>query len=268
MKGVLIYAFNNGRVDYWRQAVWCADRVRQHLSLPVTIVTDLASQQSRTCDHDTVITEARSGGTRLYDHRNDTAGHAWYNSNRYQSYEISPYEQTLVIDSDYVVCSDQLLTLFDSGISVTAMKHVYDVTDRDQFRLYKNVSAHRGLHHYWATVLYFDRGVLTRDFFELMTMITDNYSHYAHIYDMPSRPFRNDFAVSIALNTVYGHVPEYIPEIPWAMANVFSDVDIAQISNDVFDLTYDSGDQSRRTRIAGQDFHFMNKVALEKICAV
>jgi hypothetical protein len=268
MKGVLVYAFNNGRVDYWRQAVWCADRVSRHLALPVTIVTDQQSQQDRHCSHDIVIAQARSGGTRLYDHKNDTAGHAWYNSNRYQSYDLSPYEQTLVLDSDYVVCSDQLLTLFGSGISVTAMKHVYDVTNRDQFRLYQHISAHRGLHHYWATVLYFDRSVLSRDFFALMNMISNNYNHYAQIYDMPSRPFRNDFAVSIALNTIYGHVPEAVPEIPWAMANVFSDVDITQISDDVFDLTYAAGSQARRVRISGQDFHFMNKVALEKICAV
>lgn len=268
MKGVLIYAFNNGRVDYWRQAVWCADRVVRHLALPVTIVTDQQSQQDRCCDHNIVIAQAVSGGTRLYDHKNDTAGHAWYNSNRYQSYGLSPYEQTLVLDSDYVICSDQLLTLFDSGIPVTAMKHVYDVTNRNQFRLYRDISAHRGLHHYWATVLYFDRSVLAQDFFALMDMISHNYGHYAQIYDMPSRPFRNDFAVSIALNTIYGHVPQAIPEIPWSMANVFSDVDIAQIANDVFDLTYAAGDQARRVRIAGQDFHFMNKVSLEKICAV
>lgn len=268
IKGALIYAFNNDRIDYWRLAVWCADRVNRHLALPVTIVTDSTSSQGRDCVHNTVTVPARSGGTRIYDHKNDTKGHAWYNSNRFQSYELSPYQQTLVIDSDYVVCSDQLSGLFDSGLSVTAMKHVYDVTHRDQFRSYQIISAHRGLHHFWATVLYFDRSVIAQDFFRLMSMISDNYSHYCCIYDMPSRPFRNDFAASIALNTLYGHVPEAIPQIPWAMANVFSDVDIQQMSDDVFELMYDRGGQPRRTRISSQDFHFMNKVALGKICAV
>jgi hypothetical protein len=268
MKGVVIYAFNNDRIDYWRQAVWCADRVNRYLDLPVTIITNPDSQQGRDCTHDIVNVPARSGGIRLYDHKNDVKGHVWYNNNRRQSYELSPYQQTLVIDSDYIVCSDQLLTLFNSGISVTAMKNVYDVTDRDQFRSYQKISARRGLHHYWATVLYFDRGSMARDFFELMSMISDNYNHYSCIYDMPSHPFRNDFAVSIALNTLYGHVPDAIPQIPWAMANVFSDVDIQQISHDVFDISYARGNQPRRTRISAQDFHFMNKIALGKICAV
>ena len=43
MKGVLIYAFNNDKVDYFQQAVWCADRVNRFLDLPVSIITDTAS---------------------------------------------------------------------------------------------------------------------------------------------------------------------------------------------------------------------------------
>jgi hypothetical protein len=43
MKGILIYAFNNTNINYFRQAVWCADRVSKHLELPVTIVTDETS---------------------------------------------------------------------------------------------------------------------------------------------------------------------------------------------------------------------------------
>ncbi len=268
MNGVLIYAFNNQRIDYWRQAVWCADRVEKYTGLPVSIVSDEISRAGRECPHNMIVAEPKSGGTRIFDHVNDTRGHAWYNRNRYQSWDISPYEKTLVLDSDYIVSSDQLLRLFESDISVTAIKHVYDVTHRDQFRLYQRISDSRGLHHYWATVLYFDRRQPARDFFRVMAMIQDNYSHYAQIYNFPVSPFRNDFAVSVALNTIYGHVPEAIPEIPWAMANVFSDVEIRQIDDITFEFEYLNGDRRRRVRLSGQDFHFMNKISLEKIYEV
>lgn len=265
MNGILIYAFNNDRIDYWHQAQWCADRATRHLGIPVTIVTDVKSQAGRSSGHSQVICDAQSGGARRYDHRNDAQAHQWYNGNRFQSYDLSPYQRTIVLDSDYVICSDQLLRLFDSDISVTAVKHVLDATDRNQFRLYEMISPHRGLHHYWATVLYFDRSQVSRDFFYMMSMIRHNYNHYAQIYDMPSTPFRNDFAVSIALNTVYGHVPDAVPEIPWQMINVFSDVDIVQRDLDAFDLIYDKGGQARRVCLRDQDFHFMNKVALARI---
>lgn len=267
MKGVMIYAFNNDRVDYFQQAVWCADRVTRFLKLPVTIVTDRDSIKSRSCDHNIVFSEPLSGGNRIYNPMTDCTADTWFNGNRFQSYDLSPYDKTLVLDSDYVVCSDRLTTLFDSTIEVTAMKHVYDITDRDGFLPYRTISADRGLHHYWATVLYFVKGTLSRDFFDLMTMIRDNYKHYADLYKFNTHPFRNDFAVSIALTTIYGHTPDAVPVIPWNMANVFSDVEITALDQDRFLLEYDDRDKTLRRNISitGEDFHFMNKVNLAKL---
>ena len=267
MKGILIYAFNNDRIDYFRQAVWCADRVNQHLNLPVTIVTDAASHKNRIISHSVVLTDAIAGGKRVFNPSVSNQADTWYNANRFQSFDLSPYEQTIVIDSDYVVCSDRLLTLFDCGLNVTAMKHVYDVTGRDGFRPYQSISDGRGLHHYWATVLYFDRSKIAEDFFVMMDMIKKHYLHYSNIYRFPSSPFRNDFAASIALNTVYGHIPDAVPVIPWRMANVFNDVGIRTNDHETFELTYTvSNDKTaKKILMKGQDFHFMNKFDLAKL---
>jgi hypothetical protein len=59
-RGVLIYAFNNDSIDYYQQAVWCADRVVKYLDLPVTIVTDGSSQNLRECDHNVIYSQAES----------------------------------------------------------------------------------------------------------------------------------------------------------------------------------------------------------------
>jgi hypothetical protein len=267
MKGILIYAFNNDRIDYFRQAVWCADRVNRYLNLPVTIVTDKTSYRRRTVTHSIVLTDAQSGGKRVFNPSISNQADIWYNGNRFQSFDISPYEQTIVIDSDYVVCSDQLLTLFDCNLKVTAMKHVYDVTDRDGFKPYRSISDSRGLHHYWATVLYFDRSKLAQDFFIMMDMIKKHYAHYSNIYRFPTTPFRNDFAASIALNTIYGHVPDAVPVIPWRMANVFNDVGIRTTDQETFELTYnvDANKTAKKILMKGQDFHFMNKFDLAKL---
>ena len=39
-KGVLLFAFNNGTVDYYKMAVATAKRANQFLNLPVSVVTD------------------------------------------------------------------------------------------------------------------------------------------------------------------------------------------------------------------------------------
>lgn len=269
MKGVLIYAFNNERIDYFRQAVWSADRIVRYLNLPVTIITDEKSQGTRHCDHNIILSNAESGGTRVFNPGQDSRSHSWLNASRYQSWDITPYQETVVLDSDYVVCSDQLLSLFDSGVSVTAMKHVYDVTGRDGEQPYRWISDQTKLHHYWATVLYFRKDTVAEDFFSMMTMIRHNYQHYCDIYHLPNHPFRNDFAASIALNTVYGHRPESVPEIPWRMATVFSDARITQTADDCFDLHYAVGTEKKphRVRIARQDFHFIDKQELAKLYA-
>lgn len=269
MKGILIYAFNNQRIDYFAQAEWCADRVNHFLGLPVTIVTDATSQNGRSSNHNIVYSAPETGGQRVYNPNLEHTADTWINGNRYQSWDLSPYSETVVLDSDYVVCSDQLLKLFESPISVTAIKNVYDITGRDDYAPYRWISSRRGLHHYWATVLFFRRDQISRDFFEMMAMIRQHYQHYAKLYKFSSAPFRNDFAASIALTAIYGHLPESVPEIPWPMANVFSDVEISMIDHDTFDLYYTMGPEKkhRRTRISGQDFHFMNKIALAGLYA-
>ena len=38
--GALILAFNNEHTDYLAMAAWSADRIRQHLDIPVAVITD------------------------------------------------------------------------------------------------------------------------------------------------------------------------------------------------------------------------------------
>jgi len=265
MKGILIYAFNNENIDYFRQAVWCADRVTKYLNLPVTIVTDEASIGNTKHNYNIVLSRAKSGGQRIFNPNSNTNPDTWYNANRFQSYSLSPYDQTIVLDSDYVVCSNQLLTLFDTSLEVTAMKNVYDITNRDQFSPYVSISDSRGLHHYWATVLYFRKSQLAQDCFDMITMIKENYTHYAELYSFRNSPFRNDFAVSIALTTIYGHIPDAIPVIPWKMANVFNDVEISTTDQETFNFLYYVKHKPRTLKLTGQDFHFMNKRSLANI---
>lgn len=266
MKGVLIYAFNNETIDYFQQAVWCADRVRRHLGLPVTIITDPTSRGSRDCQHDIVLSDPESGGSRLLHPSGESVPSRWYNAKRYLSYALSPYEQTLVLDSDYIVASDQLLRLFDSNIAVMAIKHVFDLTGRQGFKDFSSISDRGTLHHWWATVLYFRRSQIAQDMFDVMDMVKNNYLHYANIYRFRATPFRNDFAVSIALHMVYGQIPQAIPAVPWPMANVYSDVDITQTDLDAFELRYLNSGDAKRVTVKDQDFHFMNKHALGRLC--
>jgi hypothetical protein len=102
--GALIFAFNNQETDYVAMAVWSAQNIRRHLNIPTSIVTD------RPIDHavfdQVIVTTAKSGGSRYFE--DYAANVTWHNAGRVDAYDLTPYNQTLVLDADYVVASDQL----------------------------------------------------------------------------------------------------------------------------------------------------------------
>ena len=263
MNGVLLFAFNN-KIDYFAQANWCADRINQFLDLPVTIVTDPKSVAGRSISHDIIYTDAESGGHRLYNIGEDDKAQPWFNAARYRAYELSPYDQTLVLDTDYIVCSDVLRGLFDQSQSLLICRDVFDPTNRNGFKEYQYIS-NNSLRHWWATIMYFKRSYETQTFFDYYNLIKKNYKYFADLYQFRSSPFRNDFVVSIAINTMWGHVPDQCPAVPWSMCNVSSDVEIEQLDHGGFELQYLNQNKPQRVVLDGIDFHFMNKKSLEKL---
>ena len=41
--GVLLFAVNNLQIDYVKQSIYCAKKIKEHLNLPVALVTDTPS---------------------------------------------------------------------------------------------------------------------------------------------------------------------------------------------------------------------------------
>lgn len=266
--GAVLFAFNNDRVDYISQAQWSAPRITRHLGIPVTLITD--SIPNDVSMFDQVITaESHSGGTRKFDHMNADSSATWFNRGRCRAYDLSPYDQTLVLDTDYIVASDRLKVLFQTEQDLLCHRYVLDVTDRKNFAhdtRFGEVESPM----WWATVLYFRRSTLAQQVFEMMRMIENNWYHYSRIYKFNTEPYRNDYAISIALNAVYGHVPDAISDIPWPLFTSFYDVYLNQLDDDRFQLNYvrmvDHKERHQRMILSNCDLHVMNKPDLGKIC--
>ena len=267
-RGVLIFAFNNKKIDYLEQANWVADRVCTYMDTPVTIVTNTASVNDREFKHNLVLTDAISGGIRNFHHTTNDKVDEWYNANRFQAYELSPYDETIVIDSDYIVSGDQLLHVFESPHDILCHRDVYDVTGQDMFKWHKHFGRYE-MPHYWATVLFFRKGEFAKNFFDVMTMIRKNYRHYGKIYKFSTSMYRNDFVVSIALSIVYGHKLDSIPTIPWNLPSLYDNIDVEQLEHDKFMLKFEKevngSKKPFKSLLTGSDFHCINKFALEKL---
>jgi hypothetical protein len=262
MKGALIYAFDNEVTDYVAMAAWTADRIRRHLNIPVAVVTDDPTVQG----FDQVIYQAAPRSTTRHFVDYDVTA-AWHNQSRADAYTLSPWDDTLLLDADYVVASDQLLRLFDTDQDLLAHRWAYDVTNCNNFDDLNYFGQWRQP-MWWATVMRFRRSRGAELVFDVMTQVRNNWSHYCNLYGIRERAYRNDYALSIAVLVVNGQVMPAAYTIPWPLASLLPRVQLTQTAADSYTARWltDAG-QARSINLADTDFHAMNKQQLEAIVA-
>ncbi len=118
-RGVLIFAHNSPNVDYGLMAVIAGGLAKKNLSVPVSLVTDLGTVNW--LEESGMISKAREVFDKIIEVerpytknvRNLHDGFEskvipFVNTNRYSVWELSPYDQTLLIDSDYLIFSNVL----------------------------------------------------------------------------------------------------------------------------------------------------------------
>ena len=260
--GALIFAYNNECIDYLAMAAWSAKNIRRHLNLPVCVVTDQPVPAEYNFEH-VVFAKTVGKDSRWFADIDATV--TWYNGNRSSAYELSPWDQTLVLDADYVVASDQLANLLAVDTDFLCHRWAYDVTGLQPFDD-NNFFGRYNMPMSWATVMLFRRSKTTKLIFESMQMIRDNWDHYKNLYGIGKSTYRNDFALSIAMNIVDGHTLT-TPAIPWQLASVTPDHKLTQISQDVYCLDFTTADKKSRWITLTHDFHAMGKQHLGEIVA-
>jgi hypothetical protein len=99
-----------------------------------------------------------------------------------------------------------------------------------------------------------------------MQMIRDNWLHYRQLYQVSEHTFRNDYALSIAMNLVDGHTLG-TPSIPWQLASVTPETKLTQVDPDTYKIQHESTNSKPKWMLLKQDFHAMGKQALGEIVA-
>ena len=260
--GALIFAFNNEQTDYVTMASWSAQRIRRHLDIPVAVVTD-CTDKSRTQGFDQVIVSAPvTGGTRYFEDYDATV--SWHNAGRVDAYALSPWDRTLVVDADFVVCSNQLRGIIDADQDFMCHRLAMNMSTGDELDGL-NCFGRAKMPMHWATVMMFRRSNTAGYVFDSMNMIRDNWQHYRDLYAIDRSTYRNDFALSIALGIVNGHTT-HAADIPWPLMNVMPQDTIKQVDQDCFEIMFRENSGAMRTvSWSGFDFHAMGKSHLEKI---
>lgn len=252
--GAVIFAYNNDAVDYVAMAAWSAQRIQQWLDIPVTLVTD-APVTTGVFDQ-VITTSARRGNSRYFQDYADSF--SWYNMDRCDALDLSPYDRTLVVDADYVINGRDLAPLLDHGPEFTCHRYAFDVARQDRFN--PCFGEHK-MPQWWATVLIFNKTVLSRYIFDTMRMVRDNWQHYCDVYTIYRSTYRNDYALSIALGLVSGH-SLVTQDIPWQLISILPEHQLEQLESDLWRVTFVEQARRQYLLLRGVDFHALGKRAL------
>ena len=273
-KGVFLIARNNGHIDYVKQAVFLAKRIKKHLGISVSIATDSVDYLEEafgTDDFDKIIWldyTAESNKRYFFDGTLSKKSASFKNNNRASVYDLTPYDETLLMDTDYIISNDLLKSCFNSNSDFMIYKKSDDIAkvrDEQEFNTISDTS----VDFYWATVVYFRKTETNSIFFNLVKHIEEEWNHYRRVYQITSGLFRNDFAFSIAIHIMNGFQKgDFAQELPGSMLYTTDRDVLCKMNNDEFMFLVEKKDyigEYTALKTQGQTIHIMNKVSLNRI---
>ena len=262
-RGVILFAFNSEKFNYYDIAEFTAKRINHFLNLPVTLITDEESFPDTDYNWDKVIKV-------VPDKDNFREWGQWINKGRFMAYDLTPYEETMVLDVDYIVNSDKLLGVFD----------FYDdfcCHNRAEFLMMPDVPQEilstYSYNSVWATVMAFKKTKRTEQIFRCMEMVQKNYKHYECIHNFIGSTYRNDYALSLALRMVNGHCERKEDYIPWNLVHAgkktFVYADSADEFNTNYTVIFDAWVRNKIKKeyitLKDMDFHVLDKELFAEI---
>lgn len=275
-RGALLIARNNSEVDYIKQAVYCATRIKKYLNLPVSIITDNAAYLKKSFTSykkifDRVI-EIKNEKAIQYKKYNDgiyvRKNLEYKNDTRSQAYKLSPYDETLLLDTDFIISNTDLLNCFEQPHELMMYKNAVELSGWRDISEFSKISE-TGPEFYWATVVFFRKTERNKIFFDLIQHIQENWYHYKNIYQLPYATFRNDYAFSIAVHVMNGYrAGNFVKNLPGTMYYTLDRDLILEIDNEEFLFLVENNKSSTNyfpVKIKNCNVHIMNKINLNRM---
>lgn len=271
--GVVIFAYNSRKVDYSLTALISGGLAKKNLNVPVSLITDQSTvdwisesgnlEKFKTIFENIILTERPTAEN--YRNLNDgnlSDNVPFVNANRYSVWNLTPYDRTLLIDSDYFIFSDRLKFFLDADCELMISKAMEDLGDDRRGTLDKYVSD-TGPNLYWATNVIFTKNENTKIFFDLVDYIRENYNYYAELFRFYPKPYRNDIAFSIAKHMLDGFVTNLDESLPPIPTTIDKDIltDVSDQGKLTFLINHGVNDFTAIS-VKNMDIHIMNKQSI------
>jgi hypothetical protein len=274
-KGVVLLAVNTTNVDYVKQAYYLAKRIHKYINVPVSIITNSVEYVNKNFNDgvfDNVIKvpdDSTQSNTRLiFDGAFSKKTINWKNGNRASVYELTPYDETLVLDTDFIISNSILANCFNSIHDFLIYKHSLDVSNIRTVTEFTRVSD-TSIDFYWATCVFFRKTDINKIFFDLINHIKQEWNHYKSVYQLSTNTFRNDYAFSIAIHIMNGFQRgNFAHALPGKMYYSIDQDILHDIIDDKIILLIQKLDyfgEYTLLKTTGLNIHVMNKASLERV---
>jgi len=273
-KGIVIFAHNNRQVDYGLLATISAGLATKNLGVPVSLITDKSTvdwmQESGTYltsikifDKIILVDSPSEQNRRILFDGEQSESVPFKNSNRNTVWNLSPYETTLLIDSDFLIFSNDLNKFWDLDFDIMISDSMNDIRGSRAGILDRNISE-TGIRMLWATTVMFKKNERSKLFFNLVEFVKENYKHYADLFRYDPRQYRNDISFSVAKHIFDGFEENLSGTLPSILTTIDKDVlfkigntgELIFLLNDNIDNRYSS------VVIKDRDVHVMNKQSI------
>lgn len=286
--GVLLFARNNSKIDYLKQAYFLAKKVKKLLNLPTSVVTDSKDyllknfpDAEKVFDRiivvvwtelnlveNTVLSKNENHSFKTYsDGTLSNEKLEFKNNLRTSAYDISPYDDTLLLDTDILLLNDDYINCFKQDHDFLIFDKSYDLANFRNYSEFDYVSE-VGVKFYWATVVFFRKTEKNKIFFDLLQHIQENWNHYKSIFQIKQSYFRNDHAFSVAIHIMNGYnVGDFAKPMPGKLYYT-TDKDICEniIDDKVIFLLEKENYLGEYTLMSWQgiNVHIMNKFSFNR----
>lgn len=274
-QGVLLFAQNTRQVDYLRLSILSAKLAVKNLQVPVSLVTDWSTLEW--ARHSNQFSTIRSvfdqiieidrpqicNNFRYLSDGNDRTRIPFVNDARTRAYELTPYDRTLLIDSDFLINSSMLSEYWKVDIDVMISERLHDLAEFDRIGYHDRYISDTGIHLYWATAVMFSKSETARYFFNLVNHVKTNYVYYADLFRFDYRIYRNDIAFSIAKHIIDGYETNLLGNLPPILSTFDKDVLIdVKDHRLLFLINAMNNSKFYAASIEGRDIHVMNKQSI------
>ncbi len=273
-KGALIFAHNSREIDYALLSLISGGLAKKHLNVPVSLVTDNTTldwakdcnmyvQLESVFDKIILVDKPKTNNVRrLFDgHENKMV--PFVNANRGDAWDLTPYDRTLLLDSDFLIFSDRLNEYWDLDEDFLIADAMEDIYDQSRVGYHDRYISDTGVHLYWATTVMFTKNERSRAIFDMIEYVKQNYKFYADIFRFDPRQYRNDIAFSVAKHILDGYETDKRLTLPSLLTVLDKDV-LHSVDNDklTFLIRYNLAEKSCAASVKGMDLHIMNKQSI------